>query len=104
MDITSYLISIDVNSTLSDEANAPIQNSLECQHENGHFFKMSYHEQRQIHTQIESYNSKVVVVKLHTKEQNIIIYYGRKLLWKIGRVRLDTSVIYQLELEFCHES
>ena len=53
MDITSYLISIDVNSTLSDEANAPIQNSLECQHKNGHFFKMSYLEQRQSHTQID---------------------------------------------------
>ena len=54
MDITSYLISIDVNSTLYDEVDAPIQNSLECQHKNGHFLKMSYLEQRQSHTQIDS--------------------------------------------------
>ena len=53
MDITSYLISIGVNSTLYDEVNAPIQISLECQHKNGHFFKMSYLEQRQSHTQID---------------------------------------------------
>ena len=67
---------------------------------------MSYleHKDKVIHRSLHTTQLKVVVVKLHTKEQNIIIYYGRKLLWKIGRVRLDTSVIYQLELEFCHES
>ena len=67
MDITSYLISIDVNSTLYDEVNAPIQNSLECQHKNSLFLNVlswtktkSYTDRLILSTQLKSCCSKVV--------------------------------------------
>ena len=66
MDITSYLISIDVNSTLYDEVNAPIQNSLECQHKNSLFLNVlswtktkSYTDRLILSTQLKSCCSKV---------------------------------------------